>query len=168
VHVLTVRPARAEDEAALSPIDRATWTADVSPVAPPRPPEPLLDVATLSDVLVAEVDGAVLGYIRLTQPGPLPSHAHVLSIDGLAVDPARQGEGMGRALVVAAVEEARRRGARKVALRVLAPNAPARRLYESCGFSVEGVLREEFLLNGKYVDDLLMACFLHDSGAAGA
>ena len=36
----------------------------------------------------------------------------------------------------------------------------ARRLYESCGFQIEGVLRDEFYLGGQYVDDVLMARFL--------
>jgi RimJ/RimL family protein N-acetyltransferase len=39
---------------------------------------------------------------------------------------------------------------------VLGGNAPARRLYERCGFRVEGVLPEEFLIGGAYVDDVLM------------
>jgi RimJ/RimL family protein N-acetyltransferase len=39
---------------------------------------------------------------------------------------------------------------------VLSTNAPARALYERYGFEVEGVLREAFLLEGVYVDDLLM------------
>jgi RimJ/RimL family protein N-acetyltransferase len=62
--------------------------------------------------------------------------------------------------VRAAVDEARRRGARKLSLRVLATNPGARRLYERCGFVVEGVLREEFLLDEVFVDDVLMACDL--------
>jgi GNAT superfamily N-acetyltransferase len=161
--VLVVRAARIEDEAALRPIHLATWTADVSPGPDPDPSEPVFDGATLADVLVAEDDGRVLGYVRLHQPGPLPSHAHVLVVNGLAVDPARQGGGTGRALIEAAVDEARRRGARKLGLRVLAPNAKARRLYASCGFAVEGVLRGEFRLNGEDVDDLFMARFL-DAG----
>ncbi|MCZ9342980.1 GNAT family N-acetyltransferase, partial [Streptomyces sp. TRM76130] len=33
---------------------------------------------------------------------------------------------------------------------------PARRLYESEGFVVEGVLPGEFLLDGGYADDVLM------------
>ena len=33
----------------------------------------------------------------------------------------------------------------------------ARGLYEAAGFEVEGVLRGEFLLEGDYVDDVLMA-----------
>ncbi|WP_143674119.1 GNAT family N-acetyltransferase, partial [Streptomyces caniscabiei] len=41
-------------------------------------------------------------------------------------------------------------------LRVLGHNTPARKLYESEGFVVEGVLPEEFLIDGAYVDDVLM------------
>jgi RimJ/RimL family protein N-acetyltransferase len=40
---------------------------------------------------------------------------------------------------------------------VLSSNAPARRLYESVGFAVEGVLHGEFHLEGVYVDDVMMA-----------
>jgi RimJ/RimL family protein N-acetyltransferase len=57
----------------------------------------------------------------------------------------------------AAVDAATARGARKLTLRVLSSNAIARALYESCGFEVEGILRETFLLEGRYVDDVLMA-----------
>ncbi|WP_324612280.1 GNAT family N-acetyltransferase, partial [Streptomyces scabiei] len=53
-------------------------------------------------------------------------------------------------------DEARRRGARRLTLRVLGHNTAARKLYESEGFVVEGVLPEEFLLDGQYVDDVLM------------
>jgi RimJ/RimL family protein N-acetyltransferase len=43
-------------------------------------------------------------------------------------------------------------------LRVFAPNARARRLYERLGFEVEGVLRGEFrVADGTLVDDVLMA-----------
>jgi ribosomal protein S18 acetylase RimI-like enzyme len=108
-------------------------------------------------VLVAEDDGSVVGYVKVHQPLPLPSHTHVLEIGGLAVDPERQRVGAGRALVDAAVELARTRGARKLSLRVLGPNAPARALYEARGFRVEGVLVDEFFLAGRYVDDVLMA-----------
>ena len=40
---------------------------------------------------------------------------------------------------------------------MLTRNEAALRLYERCGFVVEGVLRGEFFLDGVYVDDLLMA-----------
>ncbi len=156
--MVEVREAVPPDEADLLPIHLATWTSDVSPDGPADPTGPFLDEGTrLSDVLVAVEVGRVVGYVRLDQPGPLPAHEHVLVINGLAVAPERQGRGLGRALVQAALAEARTRGTRKVSLRVLAPNERARRLYESCGFLLEGVLRGEFLLDGRYVDDLFLA-----------
>ena len=156
--MVTVRRARLDDEAALRPIDLATWTSAVSPSPITDPSAPFFGPgASAEGVLVAEVDGVVAGYVRLQQSGPLPSHEHVLTVNGLAVAPDRQGAGVGRTLLEAALEEARSRGARKVSLRVLAPNVRARRLYEACGFVEEGVLREEFLLDGRLVDDVLLA-----------
>ncbi len=40
---------------------------------------------------------------------------------------------------------------------MLGPNDAARALYESAGFVVEGIQRDEFFLDGRYVDDVLMA-----------
>lgn len=141
---------------ALLRIDALTWAAAVAPGPPPA--SAFFGERTRpEDVLVADADGAPAGYVKLGESIALPSHRHVLEIQGLAVDPARQGRGTGGRLVNEAVEEARRRGARKLSLRVLAPNLAARRLYAACGFAVEGVLRGEFLLDGRYVDDVLMA-----------
>ena len=71
---------------------------------------------------------------------------------------ATRGElGAGRALIDAAAAEARARGARRLTLRVLGPNAGARRLYESAGFVVEGIQHGEFVLEGREVDDVMMA-----------
>jgi ribosomal protein S18 acetylase RimI-like enzyme len=84
------------------------------------------------------------------------SGAHVRQIQGLAVDPTERRRGLGRTLLYAALDEARRQGAQRITLRVLSVNTPARRLYESQGFVVEGVLPREFLIDGVYVDDVLM------------
>jgi GNAT superfamily N-acetyltransferase len=51
-------------------------------------------------------------------------------------EPARRG-GAGRALVEAAVAAAKERGCKRIELDVNERNAPALRLYEACGFSVE-------------------------------
>jgi ribosomal protein S18 acetylase RimI-like enzyme len=156
--MMEVRFARLEDEAALRKIDTLTWTADVSPAPVPPGGAPFFgERSRPADVLVAEIDGVVAGYAVLGQVVPLPSHAHVLEVRGLAVDPAYQRHGAGRRLMEASVAEARSRAARKLSLRVLGPNVKARQLYESCGFVVEGILRGEFLLHGQYVDDVLMA-----------
>jgi ribosomal protein S18 acetylase RimI-like enzyme len=108
------------------------------------------------NVLVA-VDGEELvGSLFLGPWIDLESSRHVLEVKGLAVDPAHQGRGVGAALLDAAIECARDRGKRRLVLHVLSGNAPARRLYASRGFEVEGALREAFLLAGAYVDDVMM------------
>jgi RimJ/RimL family protein N-acetyltransferase len=155
---VTIRAATAGDDAALAALDRATWSPRSSPAPPPPPGTPFFGGrATPADVLVADADGAVVGYIHIGRQFPVPAHSHVLAVHGFAVDPGRHGEGIGRHLVDAAIREAAARGARRLTLRVLGPNAPARAVYERAGFVVEGVLREEFHLDGRYVDDVLMA-----------
>jgi ribosomal protein S18 acetylase RimI-like enzyme len=52
----------------------------------------------------------------------------------LAVDPAAQGLGVGRALTLACLERARREGRSGVALYTRPANIPAQRLYASLGF----------------------------------
>ncbi|ALE85223.1 MULTISPECIES: GNAT family N-acetyltransferase [unclassified Pseudonocardia] len=154
--MLTVRPATPSDDPALTRIDALTWTAQVSP-APPRP-EPFLERTPVGEVLVADDDGVVAGYVIVgTAPPAVPAHDHVRHVDGLAVHPGHAGRGVGRALVDAAVARARDTGGRKLTLRVLGPNTRARALYRRCGFVEEGVLRGEFVVDGTPVDDVLMA-----------
>jgi ribosomal protein S18 acetylase RimI-like enzyme len=156
--VIEIRRARLDDDAALAHIDVTTWTAATSPAPAPPAGTPFFDEDTRpADVLVAETGGDLVGYARVGPGFGIPAHRHVLVLAGLAVDPDYQGCGIGRQLVEAAVEEAERRGMRKLSLRVLGPNIGARRLYVRCGFAVEGVLQDEFLLDGDFVDDILMA-----------
>jgi ribosomal protein S18 acetylase RimI-like enzyme len=161
---LHTRPARPEDGPRLYALDHAAWST-LSEVAersaPPTADSTVFDERHRpQDYLVAEVGGEVVGYIRLVPPTPLPSNAHIRQISGLAVDGSVRRHGVGRALVAAAVERAREVGARRVTLRVLGHNAPARRLYESAGFAVEGLTPGEFFLDGRYVDDVLMGLTL--------
>jgi ribosomal protein S18 acetylase RimI-like enzyme len=154
---LRIRRARLEDDAGLQAVDVAAWSWLAAPAGRPDPAGAFFGQgADPGDVLVAECD-RVVGYVRLRHPSPLRSNRHVLQINGLAVDPAFRRQGIARALLDAAIDEARSRGARRLTLRVFAPNTAARGLYEAAGFEVEGVLRGEFFLEGGYVDDVLMA-----------
>ncbi|MFD7712496.1 GNAT family N-acetyltransferase [Streptomyces sp. NPDC059785] len=165
-----IRHATLADEEALGRLDRETWSP-VHAVQPrPQPPYgPFFDerrgprqhlVAELVDDAAA-VDGAVdratvVGYVRLGFATPLAANSHVRQIQGLAVAERARGAGVGRALLRAACAEAKALGARRITLRVLGHNTPARKLYESEGFVVEGVLPGEMLIEGEYVDDVLM------------
>lgn len=159
-HEPFVRLALPDDEDALGRLDRATWST-LHAVSPrPRPPyTPFFqEKSAPGDHLVAVAgDGLVVGYVKLGRPTELASNAHVRQIQGLAVSEEARGMGVGRLLIRAAVAEARSRGALRLSLRVLGHNTPARRLYESEGFVVEGIQPREFLLDGEFVDDVLMA-----------
>lgn len=152
-----LRVARPEDDAPLGRLDRDTWST-LHAVKPPDEPYTSFFTATClpESHLVAELDGRLVGYIRLGHPTELVSNAHVRQIQGLVVAAQARGRGVGRALLDAAMDEARRQGALRITLRVLGHNAPARKLYETAGFAVEGVQPGEFFLAGKYVDDVLM------------
>ncbi|GAB2581893.1 GNAT family N-acetyltransferase [Streptomyces capparidis] len=152
---MRIRSARPDDGAPLALLDHREWSTLHSVRDRPAPDAPFF-AAPPGDYLVAEADGRLIGYLRLGHPTPRPNNAHIVQIQGLVVDSAVRGRGVGRALLAAAYDEARRRGARRVTLRVLGHNARARRLYEQAGYAVEGVAPEEFLLDGVYVDDVLM------------
>ncbi|MFD8519593.1 GNAT family N-acetyltransferase [Streptomyces capillispiralis] len=153
-----IRIARPDDEGELARLDHETWSPLHAVTPPPQPPYDSFFSAHAGpgDHRVAEHEGRLVGYVRLGFPTELASNAHVRQIRGLAVAPEARGLGVGRALVRAAIEEARERGARRITLRVLGHNTTARTLYESEGFVVEGVQPEEFFLDGAYVDDVLM------------
>ncbi|MGX1474050.1 UNVERIFIED_CONTAM: ribosomal protein S18 acetylase RimI-like enzyme [Streptomyces canus] len=155
---LSIRLALPDDEEELARLDRATWSSLHAVTPQQQPPyRPFFGEHHLpDDCLVAEADRRILGYVLLGFPTPIEANAHVRQIQGLAVSEEARGRGVGRALIRAVTDEARRRGARRLTLRVLGHNTPARGLYESEGFAVEGVLPEEFLLAGEYVDDVLM------------
>jgi ribosomal protein S18 acetylase RimI-like enzyme len=157
-----VRVARASDEAQLARLDKISWS--------PRSGFPsviqqagsvfFLTESPPQAFLVAVIDRAVVGYIRLGSPLPLPENAHVIGVLGLAVAPEARRRGVATALLAAAEERARSRGARKLSLRTFSTNPDAIRLYTQFGFQREGLLRAEFLIEGQYVDDILLAKYL--------
>ncbi|MEU3504665.1 GNAT family N-acetyltransferase [Streptomyces hundungensis] len=158
VSPVRIRPARRSDGEALAALTRAVWSPlhSVQP-RPTEPYEPFFDERhEAADYLVAEVDGELAGFIRLVPATPLACNRHVRQIQGLEVAEAARGRGVARALLHAAYDASRRQGATRITLRVLGHNTPARTLYAAEGFAVEGVLPGEFLIEGRYADDVLM------------
>lgn len=89
------------------------------------------------DVLVAEVDGEVVGFLVLTFVRAL-SGLRAL-IDDQAVDPAYRRQGIGAALVEAAIKRANRRGATHLLVDTSRGDAAARDFYQACGFEAGGI-----------------------------
>ena len=157
-----VRSARLIDDTALTRLESAAWSAEAGfPSVFERftaTNAPFFGADNPPDAhLVAELDGSVVGYIRLNAPTHLPENAHVIQVQGLAVHPSARRRGIGAMLLTAAMQRLRERGTRKLTLRVLSTNTAAIALYERLGFVREGVLRGEFIIEGRDVDDILMA-----------
>lgn len=99
--------------------------------------------------LVAEEGTALIGYAGMMFTGG--PEADVVT---LAVAPARWGRGTGTALLLALVDEARRRGCTEVLLEVREDNPRARRLYQRHGFTEVGIRRGYYQPSG--VDAVIM------------
>ena len=155
---IRVREARASDDARLTALEAVAWSPQSGFPSVIRRAGPGFFGATSPPGahLVAVRNHAVAGYIRLGPSTPLPENGHVVLVQGLAVDPGMRRHGVATALLEAAERRARDRGARKLSLHVLSTNPGAMRLYARLGFGQEGVLRAEFLIEGRYVDDILL------------
>lgn len=146
---LMLRRARPADVDAIMAIERATFTTDAWP----------------EHAMRAELEGAHTYYLVVVddaRPDVAVAYAGLLAPSGsgqgdiqtIAVDAAARGRGLGRALMHALIDEARRRGATELFLEVRADNPVARTLYESLGFTEIGVRRGYYQPDG--VDAIAM------------
>ena len=158
---IRVRAALMADQAALAELDAVAWSAESgfpSALGARIQERTFFTADNPPEVhLVAELDGSVVGYIRLKPASRLPENAHVVQVQGIAVHPDARRHGAAASLLDAAEKQLRERGIRKLTLRVLGTNHGAISLYERHGFTREGTLLEEFRINDRYVDDVLMA-----------
>jgi ribosomal protein S18 acetylase RimI-like enzyme len=160
---VTIRRAVAADDADLLALDLTAWDASSgfpSLAAADRRERFFSERGGPEDHLVAEREGELVGYVRLKARYPLVEGAGVFAVHGLAVSPSARRRGVGSALLDAVAAEVRRRGGRKISLNVFATNTTAQRLYERHGYVVEGRQTAEFLIEGRYVDDLILAKFV--------
>jgi putative acetyltransferase len=107
-------------------------------------------------VYVAERDdAAIIGRLSLARDTH-PASAHVADL-GLMVAADARRQGVGRALLDAAVEWSRSAGIRKLELHVFPWNEPAIKLYERFGFEREGERKGHYRRGDDFVDAILMA-----------
>ncbi|MGP8072381.1 MAG: N-acetyltransferase family protein [Thermoplasmata archaeon] len=132
--------------------ERSTWTVEEE--------QRTLSAADgkASAFFAAEVEGRLVGMLALAR-GPWTKNAHVADLT-ISCLPAFRGLGVGTALMGQGIAWARAVGIRKITLCVFASNEGAIALYRRMGFSEEGRLQDQFLIAGRFVDDVLMARWL--------
>lgn len=145
---LILRAARPADAVALGVVQAATWHAAyrnllsepaLAAVTPAREARRLARRIERSGVVIAEVAGAVIGYVAFG-PGRDCDRTDG-EIEALYVLPALQGRGIGRGLIEAALLHLATQGLEPGYLWVLANNERARGFYERSGFRVDGKTR---------------------------
>jgi ribosomal-protein-alanine N-acetyltransferase len=100
--------------------------------------------------LLARANDAPLGFVLVRIAS---DEAEILT---LAVDPAFRRQGVGRALVVSAAEEAAKAGAGALFLEVAEDNGPALGLYETCDFARIGRRSDYYTRGAERIDALIL------------
>ena len=123
-----------------TPAERLEWLAARGPRHP---------------VVVATAAGEVVGWGSLNRFNPRPAYDHVADLS-VYVERAWRGRGVGRRLLTALIDAARRLHYHKMVLAAFPTNGPGMALYERLGFSRVGIYREQGLLDGRWVDVIVM------------
>lgn len=107
-------------------------------------------------LLAFDADGVLCGMLN-ARGSERKALRHAVEF-GMSVGQAYRRQGVGRALLAALLEWAHRTPpVTRIELRVYVENEPARRLYESFGFQVEGRRRHAIFQDGRYRDDVIMS-----------
>jgi len=106
-------------------------------------------------VIVADADGSVVGWGSLNAFNPRAAYDFVADFS-VYVERASRGQGIGRQLLDRLIELARERGYHKMVLAALAGNHAGVGLYASAGFTRVGIYREQGMLDGRWVDTIVM------------
>jgi phosphinothricin acetyltransferase len=107
-------------------------------------------------VIVAEApDGDVVGWGSLNVFNPREAYRFVADLS-VYVERAARGTGAGRALLDRLTDLAREHGFHKMVLSAFPFNAAGMALYARCGFRTVGTYTEQGLLDGRWVDTIIM------------
>jgi predicted N-acetyltransferase YhbS len=102
-------------------------------------------------VIVARDGDAVVGHLQLTETGD----ASALELKNMAVLPERQGAGIGRTLVAAAVAIAAGEGRRAMLVATATADIGNLRFYQRQGFRMRAIERDAFTAATGYHDELI-------------
>jgi phosphinothricin acetyltransferase len=106
-------------------------------------------------VIVAESAGALIGWASLNQFSPRPAYRFVADLS-VYVDRQWRGKGIGTQLLREIEARARSLNYHKIVLSAFPFNQAGMRLYERFGFRTVGIYHEQGLIDGRWVDTIIM------------
>ena len=95
-----------------------------------------------SYILVAEIEGVVVGFINFTTRKTILHRGLSGLIDEIIIAESYRGKGIGKQLLSSAIEKSRQLGCCEVEVSTEKTNIKAREFYRQCGFTERGVLFE--------------------------
>ena len=95
-----------------------------------------------SHILVAEIEGIIVGFVNFTIRKTILHRGLSGLIDELIIDKSYRGKGIGRQLLSSAIEKSRQLGCCEVEVSTEKTNIKAREFYRQYGFTERGVLFE--------------------------
>jgi L-amino acid N-acyltransferase YncA len=155
-----IRPARLDDAAAICEIYNAgiedrVATLETELRTPAERAEWLRARSERHPVIVADDDGRVAGWGSLNPFNPRRAYDHVADFSVYVARDAR-GRGVGANLLAHLIDDARRLGYHKLVLAAFPFNESGMRLYRRSGFRDVGTYREHGMLDGQWVDVVIM------------
>jgi L-amino acid N-acyltransferase len=112
-----------------------------------------------SAIVAVDEQGRLLGFGSLSPYQERAAYRTTVE-DSVYVDPARQGEGIGTALLTRLVEIARSSGFHTVVARIEASGTASRALHARCGFELVGIEREVGRKFNRWLDVAVMQLML--------
>ena len=106
-------------------------------------------------VLVAEVDGGVVGFGSLSPWRDRPAYATTVE-DSVYIHRSHRGDGLGKALLTRLLDTATAHGFHACMARIVGGHEASIALHEACGFEVVGTEREVGRKFGRWLDVVLM------------
>ena len=99
-----------------------------------------IDAEPNNELIVAELDGEVVGTLQLTYtPSISFQGGKRCTVESVRVDEKYRGQGIGREMMLWAIERAKRKGCISMQLTTNIDRVDAHRFYESLGFSMSHI-----------------------------
>jgi L-amino acid N-acyltransferase YncA len=116
-------------------------------------------------VIVADADGRVVGFGSLNVFNARAAYDHVADFS-LYVERSWRNKGVGRQLLRSLTDRARQLGYHKMVLSAFPFNPAGLALYRKAGFRVVGIYKEQGLLDGRWVDTIIMEKLLDEPSSS--